>query len=370
MSVARGRYTILLLQAAVVTTAILIGTFACTATALALLQIGEKSPDFTLTDTDGGTISLSQFAQKKAVVLVFWSTWSSNSQRALKRLEDYFGKYGGRGVQVIGINTDNQTISSEEVQKAKDIVKQLGLTYPIVFDKALNTFNEYNIIAVPSIVVAREGKITYELPGMPLLGTEELFDYLLELAGEPVKKKADLAYQPRHDAIADTNLARGLVNKKRYAMAYPLFEKAMEKDPKYLRPYVELANLYELDGKPAESEGILRKALTAVPGNVVAMSELGYVQAKEGKYKEALELLVNASKDDLYTPSQYYLGYALGLNGQLREALAVFERAIGMNPFAAIAYRLRAEVYEKHKMEKEASADYRKALELMLKIKN
>jgi tetratricopeptide (TPR) repeat protein len=370
MRSSRDKHIIRLLQAAVVAAILVIGAFVCTATALALLQIGGKSPDFSLSDIDGRNVTLSQFGQKKAVVLLFWSTWSSNSPRALKRFEDYWRKYGDRGIQIVGINADNQMISSEDAQKVRDMVKQLGITYPMAFDKALSTFNEYNVIALPSVIVAKDGKITYELPGMPLVGTEELFDYLLELAGEPVKKKVALAYQPRHDALADTNLARGFVKKKQNALAYPLFEKAIDKDPHYLLPYIELAKLYELEGKPAEAEGILKKALAAVPGNVVAMSELGYVQAISAKYQEALELLIKAAKDDSYPPAQYYLGYALGLNGQLKEALAVFQRAIEMNPFATVAYRLRAEIYEKNKMEKEAAADYQKALELMLKVRN
>jgi Flp pilus assembly protein TadD/peroxiredoxin len=362
---------ILLLQAAAVFTALVVGSFACTATAQALLQTGLQAPEFALNDIDGRQISLSQYAQDKTVVLVFWSTWSDNSSRALKRLEDYYKKYGDRrGVMVIGINADSQAISSDDVQRIKGTVKDLGITFPVLVDKELKTFHDYDVIALPSTAVIVKGAIAYELPGLPLTGTEEMFDYLAELAGEPASKKAVSVYQPRHDAIADTNLAKRFVDKKQYAMAYPLFQKAIEKDPKYMRPYVQLAKLYELDGKGTEAEETLKKALAVVPGNVVVTSELGYVQTRAGKVREALELLKNAAKDESYTPAHYYLAYALGMDGQLKEALAVFERAITQNPYDPIAYRLRAEVYEKQGMGKEAAAEYRKILELMLKIKN
>ncbi len=363
-------YNILLLQAAAVFAALVVGSFACTATAQALLQTGLQAPEVALNDIDGRQVGLSQYAQNKAVALVFWSTWSANSSRALKRMEDFYKKYGDRGVMVIGINADSQTISSDDVQRIKGMVKDIGVTFPMLIDKELKTFHDYGIIALPSTMVIVKGAIAYELPGLPLVGTEDLFDYLAELAGEPARKKAAPVYQPRHDAIADTNLARRFVGKQQYTMAYTLFQKAIEKDPRYMLPYVELAKLYDVDGKGAEAEETLRKALAAEPGNVAVMSELGYVQARAGKVKEALELLKNAAKDESYTPARYYLAYALGMDGQLKEATALFESAITENPYAIIAYRLRAEVYEKQGMEKEAAADYRKILELKLKIKN
>ena len=363
-------YNILLLHAAAVFTALVVGSFACTATAQALLQTGLQAPEFALNDIDGRQVSMSQYAQDKTVVLVFWSTWSANSSRALKRMEDYYKKYADKGVKVIGINADSQSISGDDLRRIKGTVKDLGITFPVLVDKDLKTFHGYDVIALPSTVVIVKGAIEYELPGLPLMGTEDMFDYLAELAGEPARKKAAPVYQPRHDAIADTNLGRKFVDKKQYAMAYPLFQKAIEKDPKYMRPYVQLAKLYELDSKGAEAEETLKKALAAAPGNVVVMSELGYVQTRAGKVREALELLNNAAKDESYTPSRYYLAYALGMDGRLKEALALFERAITENPYASIAYQLRAEVYEKQGMEKEAAADFRKILELTLKIKN
>ena len=370
MKTLRERHScnLLLIRAVAIFISLVVVSFACTATAQALLQTGQQAPGFTLNDIDGRQVSLSM--QDKTVVLVFWSTWSAKSSMALKRMEDYYKKYGGRGVVVIGINVDSQAINSDDVQRIKGIVKDLGITFPVLVDKELRTFHEYDVIAFPSTMVIVKGEIAYELPGLPLIGTEEMFDYLAQLAGEPARTKTVSVYQPRHDAVADTNLAKRFVDKKQYAMAYPLFHKAIEKDPKYMMPYVNLARLYELEGKGAEAEETLKKALAVAPGNVVVMGELGYVQTRAGKVKEALELLKNAAKDESYTPAQYYLAYALGTDGQLKEALAVFGHAITENPYASDAYRLRAEVYEKQGMGKEAAADYRKILALMLKIKD
>ncbi|MCL4537098.1 MAG: redoxin domain-containing protein [Nitrospirae bacterium] len=363
-----GKEKILIVQA-LVFIVVFVASFIHTATAQALLQIGAQAPDFSLKDIEGKDISLSQYAQKKAVVVLFWSTWSAKSPNALKRFEDFYKKYKDRGIQVIAINADNQTISNEDMEKIKNLGKELDITFPMLLDKALKTFHEYSVIALPSTIIVSEGKITYELPGLPLVGTEDMFDYLLVLAGEQLKKKMEPKYKPRHDAIADTNLARGFVKKKRYEMAYPLFKKAIEKDPKYMLPYVELAKLYELDGKRTEAEEAFRKALAIESENVVVMSELGYFLTKTGRTKEAVEILEKAVKVNSYTPAHYYYAYALAKNGQMERALNAFDSALSLNPYDPLIYSLRGEVYENGKMLKESASDYKKALGLILKIK-
>lgn len=358
------------LTAAGIFAALIIASFSCTATAQALLQVGAEAPGFSLTDIDGKPASLASYGQKKTVVIVFWATWSAHSAKALKRFEEFSRKYGERGVQVVGINVDNQTISEADQEKIKKFVKELGITYPILLDRGLNTFHTYEVMAIPSTTVVSSGKIMYTMPGLPLVGTEDMFEYLQVLAGDPPRKKTAPQYEPLHDAVATAGLARGFVKKNQRDMAYPLYQKAIEKDPKFMLPYVELAKLYEIEGKNAEAEGILKKALSVDPEQAVVMAELGYLQARAGRVREALDLLDKAVKRDSYPPAQYYRAYALGKSGQLKEALGAFDEAAALNPYDAALYQVRAEIYEQNKMVKEAASDYRKALELILKIRS
>ncbi|BCB95998.1 hypothetical protein JZK55_09200 [Dissulfurispira thermophila] len=362
------RERILIVQA-IVFIALIAGSFIYTATAQALLQIGTQAPEFTLKDIGGRDVSLSQYSQKKAVVILFWSTWSAKSPNALKRFEAFYKKYKDKGIQVLGVNADSQTISNEDMEKIKKLVKDFDITFPMLMDRGLKTFHEYSVIALPSTIIISDGKIAYELPGLPLVGTEDMFDYLLLLAGEQPRKKMEPKYKPKHDAIADTNLGRGFVKRKKYDMAYPLFKKAIEKDPKYMLPYVELAKLYELEGKNKEAEEIFKNALNIEPGNVAVMSEFGYFLTKLGRIKEAIEILDRAVKKNSYTPAYYYHAYALAKNGQLKDSLGAFETALSMNPYDPKLYSLRGEIYKDSKMLKEAASDYKKALELILKIK-
>lgn len=346
----------------------LIIILASAGTAFALLPAGDPPPDFSLKDLEGGVTTLSGLPQQKAVVILFWSTWSANSSKALKRFGEFHDKYRDRGIGVIGINADNQTITAEDMLNIKGLVKELGITFPVLIDNGLKTFRSYDVIALPSTVVISEGKVAYSLPGLPLTGVEDLFDYLLVLAGEKPPAKTGVEYRPRYDAVADANLAGQFLQKKMYPLAAQFFKKAIEKDPGYILPYMELAKTYILDEKPAEAEAVLRKALLLKPESADAMSELGHLLSRTGKAEEAVEVLSSAVKLG-HTPAYYYLAYAHAKSGRLSEALNTFAQALALDPYAAEAFILRAEVYEDAKMLQEASADYKHALQLLLNVR-
>lgn len=337
----------------------------------ALLQVNDPAPEFSLKDIESKDVKLSQFSNKKAVVLVFWSTWSANSKRALERFTEYYNKYKDREVQVLGINVDKQTISPEDLLAIKKFAEDINISFPVLIDKNLGTFHEYGIIAVPSTIVVTGGNVSYAMPGLPLVQTEDLFDHLLVLAGEtPFKKAEKKQYTPKPAAVANASLGRQYAAKKMNAMAYAFFQKAIEKDPTYMPPYIELSRLYLSDDKKSEAEETLRKAVAQDAENDIVMSELGYFLARKGELKEAIDLLNKAVKKETYTPAFYYLGYALSKNNQSKEAFEYFDKALSINPFDRKLFMVRGEVYENSKMMKEASADYKKALELTLKIRN
>jgi len=337
-----------------------------------LKHVGQEPSGFSLRDPEGETVALADYSDKTAVVLLFWSTWSSKSKEALKRFNDYYQKYRDKGIQVIGINAENQQISDKDIIQIKTLIKELGISYPIALDNQLETFHSYGIIALPSTMVISKNKISYALPSFPLVGTEEMFDYLLVLAGEPPRKKqVEEKYRPKPDAIATANLANKLAKKKNMSqMAYPLFKKAISKDPRYIPPYIELAMLYETNGKSKDADAILREALTIEPENQIVMSELGFLLTKNDGTKEAISLLSKAIQSESFTPALYYFAYALGKDGQLEKSFASFDKAVELNPFESTIYELRAEIFESNNMLKEASADYRKALKLILKNQN
>jgi len=335
--------------------------------ALAIDQVGSEPEAFTLLTPDGKKVSLSDYSESKVTAILFWSTWSSKSPAALKRFEELHRKYGHKGMSIIGINADNQILGKEDIEAIKKSASDMKVTFPILLDNGLKTFRAYNVMALPSTVVISGSKVIYVLPGFPLVGAEDLMDYLASLMGDQQPGKLKNVYRPRYDAVADTNLAAGFVREKKLNMAALLLKKAITKDPEYIKPYLLLARVYEADNKPAEAEGILGKALVSNPSNVQVITELGWVLAKSGRIKDALDRLEKAVGHNSYTPSHYYYAYALWKDGRMKEALDEFGKALKLNPYDVNIYLLRAELYEGSGMLSQAASDYQKALELRLK---
>lgn len=83
------------------------------------LNIGDKAPDFTVTTSDGKTLSLSDFTnQKKPVIVYFWATWCPFCRDEFETLDSIYPQYKGR-VELIAVDLDTgETL--QQIQNYKD----------------------------------------------------------------------------------------------------------------------------------------------------------------------------------------------------------------------------------------------------------
>jgi peroxiredoxin len=94
------------------------------------LAVGQKAPDFTLTDVDGNTHTLSGLAGKP-VVLIFTSQECPWVRGATSDLSAVAKKYADAGVTFIGIDA-NRSNTPEEI---KNYATENSVAYPIVKDE-------------------------------------------------------------------------------------------------------------------------------------------------------------------------------------------------------------------------------------------
>ena len=89
--------------------------------------IGNKAPSFTLKDTNGKTVSLSDFSGK-VVIIDFWTTWCPPCKESSKELEKLHRKYGERDVVVLGVSalTYRQAVYHSRTQQLDDMLERLG----------------------------------------------------------------------------------------------------------------------------------------------------------------------------------------------------------------------------------------------------
>lgn len=129
--------------------------------------IGNKAPSFTLKDTSGKTVSLSDFSGK-VVIVDFWATWCPPCKESSRELEKLHRKYGDRGVVVLGVSMDSGGGAS---QKIKDFAGRYGLTYRMLIDDG-KTSQSYAVRSIPVTYVLDKNHIivNIHIGYMPGLG--------------------------------------------------------------------------------------------------------------------------------------------------------------------------------------------------------
>lgn len=97
-----------------------------------LLQAGTpaKVENFSLNDYDGKKISLSDFKDSKAIVLMFIATQCPVSNAYNERYNELYEDYSGKNVAFIGINSNKQ----ESIEEIKDHASDHDFKFSILKD--------------------------------------------------------------------------------------------------------------------------------------------------------------------------------------------------------------------------------------------
>ncbi|WP_191965678.1 TlpA disulfide reductase family protein [Oryzomonas sagensis] len=346
--------------------------FTPAAATLQQLQSGMEAPDFSLRQLSGEQRSFANLKGEKLTILLVWSTWDKKSEQALARMEKLYQKYRDQGLAVVAINADGQKISAADLARIRSTVERLKLSYPVLVDSGLDYFHDLGIIALPTtVIVDKERVIRYELSGYPLVGAEEMADFVsASLEGAKPAIAAKKGYQPTKNALRFYNMGRNTLKSGRMAESSEMwFKKAIEADPAFVLPHISLGKFYMQRGDKALAEAQFREALGKEPTHVIALCESALLLFEDGRLAEGQNLLESALKaDESYTPCYYYAGFAYGKQDKPEEALRMFDAAEKINPLDYNLYVYKGRMFEGQKKPREAAGAYRKALETILQI--
>lgn len=122
------------------------------------LEKGSVAPGFALGGTVG-SVNLSKY-QGKLVYLDFWASWCGPCRQSFPWMNALQSKYGGQGLQIIGVNLDQKN------DDARQFLMANPAQFLVAFDPSGTTPRSYGIKGMPSsVLIGPDGRVLYEHSG-------------------------------------------------------------------------------------------------------------------------------------------------------------------------------------------------------------
>jgi len=113
------------------------------------------APDFTLKSDSGENLKLSEL-RGEVVLINFWASWCGPCRQEMPILSQLHDKYKAMGFTVLGVNVE------ENSSDARKLLKDLPVSFPVLFDNDSTVSKQYDVVAMPStVLVDRNGNIRY-----------------------------------------------------------------------------------------------------------------------------------------------------------------------------------------------------------------
>lgn len=117
-------------------------------------EIGSGIIDFELKGVDGKIYSLDSFSSKSVIVIIFICNHCPYVQAVVGRLIKIQTKYRDKGVQLIGINSnDVETYPEDSFENMIIFAKERDINFPYLMDENQSTARSYDAVCTPDIYV-------------------------------------------------------------------------------------------------------------------------------------------------------------------------------------------------------------------------
>lgn len=124
------------------------------------IELGQIAPDFTLTDIDGKTFSLSDY-RGKVVVIDLMATWCGPCVAEMSHLKELYTNYRARGVVIMSIDVDPS--------ERNEVIRQFKANYgdEWIFASGPGVGTTYGVLYIPTLyIIDKQGRIAYKNVGL------------------------------------------------------------------------------------------------------------------------------------------------------------------------------------------------------------
>ncbi len=127
------------------------------------LKIGDKAPDFSLPGVDGKAYSLNDFKGRKVLAVIFMCNHCPYVQAYIERIKAVQSDFGIKGVQVIGINSNDEVnYPDDSFDRMIEFSKAKKYNFPYLRDEDQKAANAYGAQCTPEcFVFDGERKLRY-----------------------------------------------------------------------------------------------------------------------------------------------------------------------------------------------------------------
>lgn len=128
-----------------------------------MLALGTPAPDFSLPDTNGKTVTLSDFASSPALAVAF----ICNHCPYVKHLRDALAQFGkdmtAKGVSVVAISSnDAANYPDDSPAKMATEAQSAGYTFPYLYDESQSAAKAYRAACTPDFYLFdKDQKLVY-----------------------------------------------------------------------------------------------------------------------------------------------------------------------------------------------------------------
>lgn len=168
-------------------------------TASTMLPLGTQAPDFSLPNVDGSTVSLSDFADKPGLLVIFMCNHCPFVVHLRNALAEFGNEYQEKGLAIVGISAnDVLTHADDSPELMAEEAKSAGYTFPYLYDESQEVAKAYSAACTPDFFLFDSaGKLAYRGQfddsrpdsGIPVTGADLRAACDAVLAGESVSSE-------------------------------------------------------------------------------------------------------------------------------------------------------------------------------------
>lgn len=146
--------------------------------ATSLCSYADPAPDFTLLSSTGENVRLAEM-RGQVVMLNFWASWCGPCRKEMPLLDEMSKRYSAAGFVLYGVNVE------EDNTDAKKLIKDLGVSFPILYDTESKASSLYNVDAMPTtVLIDKKGEIRFVNRGYKAGDETKYRDQIRELIKE------------------------------------------------------------------------------------------------------------------------------------------------------------------------------------------